>query len=111
MKSQSSWRGKDIEIYMLDNPFWFCSVFILRKRGQLVRSFWSTISEMFPLLGGLQAEHILPSWTRMQGSCCSAELWTSRRGREARRTAGSSTLIVSFSYQFLATVYQYSHRD
>jgi hypothetical protein len=34
---------------MLDNPFWFCIVFILRKRGQLVRSFWSTISEMLPL--------------------------------------------------------------
>jgi hypothetical protein len=48
MKIQSPWRGKDIEIYMLDYPFWFCSVFILR--GQLVRSLWSTISETLPLV-------------------------------------------------------------
>jgi len=102
MKIQTSWRNNDIDIYMLDNPFWFCNVFILRKRGQLVRSFWSTISEMLPLLGGLQAVHILPSWTRMQGSCCSAVLWTSRRERAARRTAGSSTSIVSFHCEFLA---------
>jgi hypothetical protein len=84
-------------------------------RLKIIHLFWILTGPSFAVWGGRLftskndrdtwscAVHtsILPSWTRMRGSCCCAELWTSRREREARRTAGSSTLIVSLSSEFL----------